>query len=262
MKCTLLGTSSAVGMPAPLCNCSYCNTITRTRPSLYIKTENKSILFDASPDIRQQTKNNDITNIDAIFLTHHHHDHASGLKEITHTTLDENRLQFDDVDINIKNWLGKNYDLYCSKYTQDELITNLNYVVSRDTINMNIIQDSKTIVIDDIKITPFISEHTLGYLGFIIEHKDKKIVYHPDYGELRTKVEFNDIDVLVIDGSSLLGYDIHGNKKQFENIISKINPNNILFTNISEHIAQKDTNQLKQLYNQWNNSIINDGHKF
>lgn len=93
MDCVLLGTSTSIGMPAPLCECNYCKTIERTRPSLLVSDDKNTILFDASPDISKQTnKIQQIDNIDSIFLTHHHHDHSAGLKEINNMKLPKDKI--------------------------------------------------------------------------------------------------------------------------------------------------------------------------
>lgn len=261
MNCTLLGTSSAIGIPAPLCDNECCKNTTRMRPSLLIESGNDVILFDVSPDVNKQLHNK-VSHIDAIFLTHHHHDHATGLQEINHTTLSKDSVSMSDLQFEINSWLGQDYDIYCSVETENELVSNITYIMNDKSINTININDNEPIVIGDIKITPFIAEHSIGYMGYIIEDDEKSIVYHPDYGKLRTDVEFNNIDVLVTDGSSALGYDIHGTREQFNNLINRINADKILFTNVSEHISQKTTSELVKLGEKWDNSVVEDGYKF
>lgn len=263
MDCTLLGTGSAIGMPAPLCDCKYCCDINRTRPCLLVKTEKRNILFDISPDIREQSFR-EFTDIDSVFLTHYHHDHITGLQELCHTTLSPEHVVTDDEIESHKmyNWLGKEYDVYGSNYVQSQLRDNLSYIADKDEINLIELTEDKSIQIGSLDITPFIAEHTLGYMGYVIDDGSKKVVYHPDYGKLRTDNSFDDIDTLVTDGSSILGYDIHGSRDEFEELIGTIDAENIIFTNVSEHIAQESTENLKNKIKGINSKIVSDGYKF
>jgi len=258
MKCTLLGTSSAVGMPAPLNTNETYNK--RTRPSLLIETDNVTLLFDASPDIKQQS-NNRFDSLDGVFLTHHHHDHASGLREINHTTLDSKKVVFNPEDIELDDWLNKEYAVYCSKQTLDLLKTNMNYVINNDNMEFRIIKDSEKIFIDNLKITPFKTNHTDGYLGYKIESDNKCVVYHPDYGKLDTNVEFNNVDTLVVDGGAAVGMEIHNSKQELIELINNINADNLLFTNVSEFIIQSSTDEMIRK-SDWSDAIVEDGYTF
>ncbi len=260
MKCTLLGTSAANGIPAPLCNCNHCKNTIRTRPSLFIETDNTQLLFDVSPDIKKQSQGR-FTNIDSIFATHHHHDHITGLQEINHTTLNKSIIE-QNLNNKIQSWFGQNYDLYCSKGTRKFLNESLGYIMNNDSINIITVEDAETISIGNIKITPFIAEHSIGYMGYHIENDNKSVVYHPDYGKLRTKHKFKNIDYFIVDGSSALGYDIHGTKKELQKLIKEVNADQLLFTNVSEHISQKNTDELKYIGEKWGNAVVDDGYTF
>ena len=87
MNILFLGTSSGWPLPRLGCKCDICASQDqkdrRLRPSLLI---NKSILIDASPDIYHQFEkyNIDPTEITHILITHAHHDHISGLYDLSH----------------------------------------------------------------------------------------------------------------------------------------------------------------------------------
>ncbi len=261
MKCTLVGTSAAIGIPAPICDCNYCKHKIRTRPSLLVEYNDTNLLFDVSPDVNKQLHGK-CTDIDYIFLTHHHHDHSTGLRELKHTTLDKNIIKSQNSNEKLLNWFGNTYDLYCSEETETLLNESMDYIMKDKSFNISTINDNNTITINNLNITPFIAEHSIDYMGYIIHNENKSVVYHPDYGKLNTQVNFENIDYLVTDGSSLLGYDIHGTKKEFQNMIDTINPDNVLFTNVSEHISQKNTKELKSSNKKWKNSIVEDGYIF
>lgn len=248
MKCTILGTGPSEGVPAPLCDCEFCSENIRRRPSILISKNNYNFLFDASPDIKEQLQMNDITSLDGVFVTHYHFDHSNGLRELNNTTVDLEKLGVkDSVNQTVRDHLGKHFELYCSPYTKKALSEEIAYAVCSDGFSINIIDDNESVRLQGIEVTPFITEHCHGYIGFKIRDGDRTIVYNPDHGTIRTDVEFEDVNDLVYDGSAILGYEVHGDKDDFINVINRIDPDNIYFTNVSEHIAQKTSEQLQEM---------------
>lgn len=86
MKITLLGTGDAVGTPKVGCTCPQCtyartNGSSRLRTSLLIENEEKHLLVDSSPDLRQQLLQCGSPHIDAVIWTHGHYDHFMGFGE-------------------------------------------------------------------------------------------------------------------------------------------------------------------------------------
>jgi len=82
----VLGSGGSLGVPIVGCSCDVCKSDNsknkRLRPSVLFKIGGKSILIDTSPDFRQQALTHDITDIDAVLLTHVHYDHISGIDEL------------------------------------------------------------------------------------------------------------------------------------------------------------------------------------
>lgn len=88
---TFLGTGGSMGIPVIGCNCNICKSTNphnaRLRPSALIKVYGKSILLDCGPDFRTQALTHQINDLDALILTHAHHDHTAGLDEMRIFTL-------------------------------------------------------------------------------------------------------------------------------------------------------------------------------
>jgi phosphoribosyl 1,2-cyclic phosphate phosphodiesterase len=85
-KFLFLGSGGSAGVPIIGCSCSVCTSSSpfnhRLRPSGLFCLENKFILLDASPDLRQQALRACLHRVDALLLTHPHFDHIGGLDEL------------------------------------------------------------------------------------------------------------------------------------------------------------------------------------
>ncbi len=86
-KLLFLGCGSSSGVPLIGCACATCTSEDtrnqRLRSSVYIQTPKNKILIDAGPDFRQQALRFGLkTPPDALFITHTHYDHISGMEEL------------------------------------------------------------------------------------------------------------------------------------------------------------------------------------
>jgi len=85
-RVTFLGTGTSQGIPMIGCKCPVCTSEdirdNRLRSSVLVEHNGLSILIDAGPDFRQQLLRADISDLDAILLTHEHKDHTGGLDDV------------------------------------------------------------------------------------------------------------------------------------------------------------------------------------
>lgn len=90
VRVIVLGSGTSAGVPAIGCQCATCTSDdprdTRLRTSAAVcwrdDGQDRVVLIDASPDLRQQVLRAGITRCDGIVFTHHHVDHTFGLDEV------------------------------------------------------------------------------------------------------------------------------------------------------------------------------------
>ncbi|MGD2168648.1 MAG: MBL fold metallo-hydrolase [Chlamydiota bacterium] len=85
-KFTFLGTGASMGVPMIGCKCEVCLSKDphnkRFRPSGLLRINDKNLLIDMGPDLRDQILREDFDRVDGVLLTHTHFDHIAGLDEI------------------------------------------------------------------------------------------------------------------------------------------------------------------------------------
>jgi phosphoribosyl 1,2-cyclic phosphate phosphodiesterase len=91
LRFLFLGTGTSAGIPAIACHCAVCVSDdprdTRLRTAAAVQWtdptgQERVVLIDAGPDLRQQALRQGLNRCDAIFLTHNHVDHTWGLDEV------------------------------------------------------------------------------------------------------------------------------------------------------------------------------------
>jgi phosphoribosyl 1,2-cyclic phosphate phosphodiesterase len=83
---TVLGSGTSMGVPTIGCDCAVCRSSDphdrRTRPSVMIRYDNRTVLIDTTPDFREQALRENIRQVDAVFYTHTHADHILGIDDL------------------------------------------------------------------------------------------------------------------------------------------------------------------------------------
>lgn len=91
MRFTFLGTGTSAGVPLIACSCAVCTSSDerdkRLRTGACVQFvdrggQERTILIDTTPDLRQQALRAGLTRCDAVIYTHNHVDHTFGLDEV------------------------------------------------------------------------------------------------------------------------------------------------------------------------------------
>lgn len=232
MKIKLIGTGTSQGVPVIGCRCPICvssdSKNQRLRSSAYIIVDNKHIIIDAGPDFRQQMLRENITQIDAILLTHSHKDHIGGLD-----------------DIRAYNYLqGKPIDIYGSEETIDAVKKDLHYAFGEKKypgvpeINLHIINNSPFLV-DNIKVTPIeVSHYKMKVFGFRI--KDFAYITDASFISAQEKIKIKNLNTLVINALRIEKHYSHFNLSEALQIAQESGTKHAFFTHISHFMGKHE----------------------
>jgi len=200
MRFTLLGTGTSSGVPAIGCTCAVCTSTdpkdNRLRSGAAVRFVDRSgkprtVLIDATPDLRQQAIRFGIDRCDAILFTHNHVDHTFGLDEVRRY----NAMQQSPIDI------------YADEHTLSFLKGVFRYIFDRDK-NVNdsfvaslipwTIKPGEPMDLWGLKVTPIKLLHGhLPILGFRLDGEGLK--EQGSKGRRQPEIEKSDPDA-VADG--------------------------------------------------------------
>ena len=228
VKVTVLGSGTSKGVPEAACRCKVCQSTDaldrRSRASIMVQTHGVNLLIDASPDFREQALRNEITDIDALLLTHIHFDHIGGIEDL--------RPYCD----------GKDMPIYAKGDVADELRQRLDYCFREKlypgvpTYKLHIINPDYDLKINGVKITPIVVNHgrlpILGYrIGNFAYITDAKSI---DDEEL---LKLKGVDTLIINALRYEDHFAHFTVDEALDIIDRVKPRQTYLTHINHDMG-------------------------
>jgi len=170
-----LGTGTSAGVPAIACSCPVCTSAdprdNRLRTAAAVQFTDatgqpRTILIDASPDLRQQALRAGLTRCDAVLFTHNHVDHTFGLDEVR---------RFNAV-------MQRPVDIYAEPHTLDHLHRVYKHIFDRQnnvndsfvaTLVEHRLSPGEPVTLYGVRFTPLRFLHgKLPILGFRIEQEE------------------------------------------------------------------------------------------
>ena len=231
IKITVLGTGTSVGIPAlgklGWGNCDPSNPKNkRQRCSILIQDENTTILVDAGPDIKNQLIEHNIRKLDAVFITHQHSDHISGLDELR-------PFYF---------YNREKIKIYTNAETSKFLLTRFNYLFEKSIssqsyfnppLELKHIEYFEELNINDINIKSIKQNHgVIDTLGFIFNDKFGYCTDVVDFPDNSFKSLY-DLKVLIITGLRESPHLAHAHFDLSFNWIKKLKPEIAYLTHLS-----------------------------
>lgn len=191
MKCTFLGTGTSMGVPVAggfgREEIGNDPRNQRTRCSVWLETDQSSIVIDVGPEFRIQSIRSNIRRIDLVLITHEHMDHIAGLD-----------------DLRSYNYAQQNpIPLLTSQRAIDSIRTRFDYMFGEKkypgstSLSMDVIDTPETF--QDLRITPLPYNHgDIDVLGFRVND----FSYMTDVKEIphSTKEKIKGSKVLVLSG--------------------------------------------------------------
>ena len=231
MRITFLGTGTSQGVPVIGCKCEVCKSENkkdkRLRSSVLIEENNKNIVIDTGPDLRQQSLKNNLCKIDFVLYTHAHRDHVSGIDELRSF----NFIQKEEIhgfgNRELVNQLKKDY----SYIFQNQKYPGL------PKVNLKIVNEKFNH--EGVNIIPI---QALHYKLKILGYRIKDFTYLTDVKTIKDKElkKINGTKILVINCLQINEHISHLNLNEALELVNKLNVEKVYFTHISHNLGLYD----------------------
>ena len=233
-----LGTGTSQGIPVIGSNHSVCLSENvkdkRLRVSVWIFSEDISIVIDCGPDFRQQMLTSNCQHIDGILFTHEHADHTAGLDDIRPFYFKQGDISVYAHNRVLKN-LAKRFDY---------IFENENKYPGAPSVTQIEVKENEDFFIKTQKIIPINAFHgKLQVFGYRIND----FVYLTDVKTIE-KSEIDKIkkcDTLVINCLREEPHNTHFNLEEALDFISLVQPKKAYLTHISHLFGFHDEIEAK-----------------
>ncbi len=223
-----------MGVPTIGCDCAVCNSTDphdrRTRPSIAVQYNRKTVLIDTTPDFREQAIREKIHTVDAVLYTHAHADHVLGLDDIRPVSFrHESKVP-----------------LYASAETGRMVQQIFKYIFdatykygSLARVSMNELDESVELFgarFDVVKVIHGETEIDGFRFGSAAYLTDFSVIP----GESMQKLQ--GLDILFLDALRHRPHPTHSSVENSLKIVEQLKPKRTFFTHISHDLAHEKTN--------------------
>lgn len=234
---TVLGSGTSMGVPTIGCNCAVCHSPDphdrRTRPSIMVQWDGRTVLIDTTPDFREQAIREGINKIDAVLYTHGHADHILGLDDVR-------PLSFPRITG------GGRIPLYATENTTKVLRHVFRYIFEGDYKYGGLAQVELRGVDGPIELfgatfTPLVVNHG----DFPIEaYRFGSAAYLTDFSTIpeETMRQLEGLDILFLDALRHHPHPTHSTVANSLEIVERLKPKRAFFTHISHDLPHQETN--------------------
>ena len=229
LKITFLGTGTSQGIPVVGSNHPVCKSVdpkdSRLRSSILIQWKSFNFVIDCGPDFRYQMLRTNCNKVDAVFFTHEHSDHVSGIDDLR-------PFYFNHGDVNI----------YAHKRVLLNIKNRFSYIFNNDNNYpgvpvINPIEiDNNIFKVNGLNIMPISVKHNkLQVFGYRLEDfayiTDMKTISDFEISKL------TNLKVLVLNCLRIKEHHSHLNLKEALDLVKIIKPKICYFTHISHYLG-------------------------
>ena len=233
MKVNFLGTGTSQGIPVigsddPVCLSTNLKD-KRLRVSVWIKTDNESIVIDCGPDFRQQMLHSKCQTLDALLFTHEHSDHTAGLDDIRPFSLKFGALQ-----------------VYCHKRVHLNLKKRFDYIFETENrypgspaVNVVEVENNKPFFVGSTKVIPINALHgNLQVFGYRIDD----FAYLTDISAIENEEieKLRGVKILVVNALKITAHHSHFSLQEALDFVNLVAPECAYLTHISHLLGFHD----------------------
>jgi len=226
-----------MGVPTIGCSCAVCHSDDphdrRTRPSIMVQWDCRTVLIDTTPDFREQAIREQINRIDAVLYTHGHADHILGLDDVR-------PLSFPRITG------GGKIPLFATAATATVLRHVFRYIFEADYKYGGLAQVELRDIDGPIEL------FGATFVPLIVNHGDFPIeayrfgsaAYLTDFSTVpdETLRQLEGLDILFLDALRHHPHPTHSTVENSLKIVERLKPKRAFFTHISHDLPHETTN--------------------
>ena len=224
-----------MGVPTIGCDCAVCHSSDprdrRTRPSILVQFNDKTILIDSTPDFREQAIRENIRHIDAVLYTHTHADHILGIDDLR--------------PLSYRHKPNK-LPLYARPEAAEFIRNMFRYIFDADykfgglpQVELRTLDGPVTLFGAVFEPIPVIHGETeiygfrFGSAAYLTDHSE---IPEASYDKLKN------LDILFLDALRHTPHPTHSTVEKSLNIVDRLKPQRTFFTHICHDLAHEKTN--------------------
>lgn len=232
MEITVLGSGTSGGVPEIGCECQVCQSTNkkdkRLRSSVLIKNNGNTVVIDVGPDFRTQILNAAEKSIDAVFLTHQHRDHTSGLDDLRYFS---NKTQMP-------------VPVYARKHVLEDVVNQFPYAFGENAYRGGPRMDLRQIDGDQFLWngqTVQVINAVHGAIS-VVGYRFDNFAYLTDLNQIQNNEleKLKGLDLLILGALRKTPHVSHLSLEQALSIIDKVKPKRTALTHISHMMGKHD----------------------